>query len=1118
VSSASILVGCGGSGIRTLMRLNGLMAEDPFWRARISRDIYYVLLDTELKMIDDFQAAVERQLRGVDKPLIWPLRIAQSHVILQPLVRRYFVEPFAGDSAAAGKERLYEHWWNHPQHGPFAAPKVKPLTQGAGQCPAASYFLTWHYLRSQIEDTFDRLLQELIARRSRDGQDPLAQLNFCIIAGLAGGTGRGSWQLIAFKVREMLLARQQIPGNPVAYLFDASVFENVYRRYPRQEVPMKVNSLAGASELSCWMKNLRPDNTTPFLYQLPAMDSPADPQMDVLSVDLTLDPNSPAPVDNAYLIFGGHERAVLNDNAQYHDMVGTGLFAGLTRAAILSSRINENVPYRSLGTATFEVNSSTLRTYFEGLGRIHVLKRLSQADDAAVDSAVEQFLRACHLRIGITAEKRGAFKADEKGSLLQRACHHLEQSAPVQFDLAGLKQALADDEPTAVQHAVSLLLEPRELLAEQAIRTAVEDLPMQPEDVAGKLVGELLRDTRSVENVRRFVERITAQLDFELGVLPAPDRMQMSREEEPLQLVEEYKSREYFGLIGRHFNEVECSDLQDQTRRGVLFANYRVLCDKLRGQYKLWKDLIGRWKTSSDVILATADRLMAKFKNELQDDLGTSGSDASDFFDALFADAECPERAVPDEFAKARFYRRELKPVLHRGDEVKLLGEPEFKQELAEVVTRSVLNTGLNREAFDQMEKLRRDLEAAVRRTVHLPLRFIEQHFSIRKVVSGLKQAWLRRFAHTRGMANELRELVDRFHSFFGVRPKLDGEDFTLPMDDEFILEMGTSLAATCRPYWRLRNAGDAREGRVTLFLPMLSGKFDKESAEKFVHDRLQLANVAIEAFAEEERPDELGDKPANPFILLAYSVEGTEDVADIASLDYWKSPVVKNLLLRCEDSTGLAMFEQSGQHNGVSYTDPLFIRSGRVRDKRWKPWIDQDVGGIVRDNEVRDALLYALLEPGDVLKERLAAIGWAVPLIRNRGQQWYEFTRRALIWTDAQSREDTACPWRAKTRVAQGIRQVSDVLAGTGRKDGKLKEDGPRWADRIRQEARAFWHEVLPAVDFLKGSQAYKQLLDGVESQLDQEIQQIADDDPDAALWKGLLQRLKDLRQREEL
>lgn len=1114
---ANILVGCGGSGIQTLMRLNGLMAEDPFWRHRIARDVYYVLLDTELAMIDEFEKTINRQLSGVDKPLTCALRVAQGQSILQPLVMRHFVHPFRNNDqpqSRRAKERLFQHWWHHDEHGPFMAPKVKPLTQGAGQCPAASYFLTWHSLL-EVEDVFDRLIEELIARRSVTGEDPFSELNFAIVAGLAGGTGRGSWQLIAFKVRELLTAKYGIPA-PVAYLFDASVFESVYRRRPRQEVPMKANALTGVSELSCWMENAHSNGRPVFKYQLPSMEQPGDEQMDVLNVNLELDKSAVAPVDNAVLIFGRHQRAVLANNKQYHEMVGTGLYAALSRSAINSQRINERPDYQSLGTATFEVNAVTLRRYFEGLSRIQALRKLKSNDDAAVEDAVDVFLRDCCLRINVTKTNKREFNEDEKGTLMQRSCHHL--LALYEDDLGSLGGALETDDPEEVEAVIRHLLAPAEDRVERAVQMAIDSLERSPDDAAIRCIDELFTASRSVANVRRFVEQVEQRLKAELDALPAPDRMRLDRENDPLELVEQYKPREHFGMWGPHFNEDECLDLEEQTRRAVLFANYGAICAELTSRYKSTMATIGRWHESANMVLSSVDKLVAKFHNELKDDIDAAGATYDDFFKALFCDFDQPETATPEEFSKARFYHRELKPAMKRRGDLALVGEPEFKPELAKLVSQAVLNTGLHRDAYDEVEKLRRDLEAAIRRTVHLPFEFVESHFSIRSVIKTLRQAWLARLHNSLGQADRLEDLLKKFSTFFGVRPTRDGDDFVLPAEDEFILEMGTSLAATCRPYWRLRDNVKTDIARVSLFLPVDEERFDVEEAEKFVEARLQRAEVSVEVHANQQRGGSDGEGRKNPFIMLAYSIEGVHDVGQIASLDYWQTPAVKSLLMTCESEGGESVFDQTSDHNGVSYTDPLFLTHQDVKSVRWKPWLDQDTSVTLQQDEARDALIYALLEPTGDVKTVLDDSGWELPLIRDKGREWYEFTRRTFFWQDGAAKEDTSCPWKARSPIAQSIWQVYEVLAGNGRKDGHLKAEGPKWAVRIRQESRAFWDEVLTDLKIPKGSSSYDELLASLEQKLDAEIQKREGSDPDWKVFTEILARFQQLRQSDAL
>ena len=74
-------------------------------------------------------------------------------------------------------------------------------------------------------------------------------LHTTIIAGLAGGTGRGCWHLIGMKVREVLagIGRHTMP---VGYFYDSSVFSDIMARSPGQANKMRVNALTGFSELA----------------------------------------------------------------------------------------------------------------------------------------------------------------------------------------------------------------------------------------------------------------------------------------------------------------------------------------------------------------------------------------------------------------------------------------------------------------------------------------------------------------------------------------------------------------------------------------------------------------------------------------------------------------------------------------------------------------------------------------------------------------------------------------------------------------------------------------------------------------------------------------------------
>jgi hypothetical protein len=69
-----------------------------------------------------------------------------------------------------------------------------------------------------------------------------------------------------------------------------------------------------------------------------------------------------------------------------------------------------------------------------------------------------------------------------------------------------------------------------------------------------------------------------------------------------------------------------------------------------------------------------------------------------------------------------------------------------------------------------------------------------------------------------------------------------------------------------------------------------------------------------------------------------------------------------------------------------------------------------------------------------------------------------------------------------------------------------------------VRQEARTFWAEVLLELQAPPRSTVYEQLLADLETTLDENAQASNTDEDEHAIWLGLLNRLKELRDLGEL
>ncbi|MEL7338015.1 MAG: tubulin-like doman-containing protein, partial [Planctomycetota bacterium] len=108
-----LLVGCGGTGIKTMKRVVELMSQDQKWRHKMSTHVYFIVIDTEQKDTQDFIRAVDQCLRGkARKPHIVSINLSQSARILQPDVHRYMRADETDPSRFAGRDRLLQHWWH----------------------------------------------------------------------------------------------------------------------------------------------------------------------------------------------------------------------------------------------------------------------------------------------------------------------------------------------------------------------------------------------------------------------------------------------------------------------------------------------------------------------------------------------------------------------------------------------------------------------------------------------------------------------------------------------------------------------------------------------------------------------------------------------------------------------------------------------------------------------------------------------------------------------------------------------------------------------------------------------------------------------------------------------
>lgn len=514
MKNKTLLVGCGGSGITTLSRLNELLAGNSEMRQRIREDVSYLVIDTEEAKVAAFEDTVARQMGGAGLPAMRLVQMTSGFVDLDEIVHPNIDEQHDEEALAL----LKKHWWCAPDKRgingngrAFRAISVAPITEGAGQCSPVSFMSAWNYLPKLEEDVMG-LLEE-IQLRNTDEDNPLGNLRVYIVTGLAGGTGRGCWNLVAFKIRQSL-ARFGVRTDPIGVFFDATCFQSVWPGSPGEAKSMRMNALTGISELSAWMRLVKAPEDA-YRYALPDLSRPdVKGRTDVIKVPPTGDKEK-SPVNAAYLIFGNNGACRLKDNNQYHEMAAAALYSLVASDTFIGAKVvnlPENV--RSFAATTFEVETVGIRRYMEALVHLEYAKRLCRSGEGTDREALtlvgdwregpaeETFFATTGLFVGLEVSE-SALGSGEKASanilerLMKTACDEIgcdENSG--QFDTwKSIEQALKDqDADGAKKRARRALVEANDKAEDilDACLTCLEQgsLPMGKESL-----GRTLRDT-----------------------------------------------------------------------------------------------------------------------------------------------------------------------------------------------------------------------------------------------------------------------------------------------------------------------------------------------------------------------------------------------------------------------------------------------------------------------------------------------------------------------------------------------------------------------------------------------------------------------------------------------
>jgi|GEM_PF-2525118 len=1122
-----IVLGVGGSGMKTLLRCNELLANDRELRPHLRKLVFYVIADTALDELRDFERQVLVHLGGRRAlcPLVHRIELSDtSYAQLPPLVGQFMPQLFRPDAALTdqellSKKRLMQHWWVAPADAPFKARGVfdarlvPDIVKGAGQCPFVSYFLTWARL-DRIRQGLDEFISEIVSERA-GYPEPLRRAGLYTATSFVGGTGRGSWMPLTFTLRE-LLAKRGVICNPAAFIFDAQAF--IKEQTAKTRVTMRVNSLTGMSELSCWIRNLRPAGAEePYVYSLPNLTGRVfDPMSDLVGVgtDTVHNPNRTAPVNSSLLVFDRSRSAVLGGCNQAFEMAGAGLYARIAKWVIGNQDVNENFPFNGLGTAVFEVPVETLREYYEHESRLTTVNDLLRpASQELVQDLRRALLARTNTNVHNGEPERSLFDRRKDGSLLPRIFQELAEilepgiREPTSDELrkGGADPLFAQDSPKAVQTKVSALLKPDPERAQEAVVRVLTASGTDPIEAIRSLVqSALMRDhldradapPEMSEDVRRIlternggrplsVTQAISVLDavieaWRTGLQALPEAgegpgtlMAAHHRDDPLAVVKRHSDRDLskaflFGV----FTTAERVDIRNAVRDALPYCNYGLVHGAISQYFLDAIRALELLRANAAALEAALRKVGRRFEYDLHC-LGAGEWQSTEPRKALFLDPEAPEERVPTRGDRKLFYRRLLWP--------EYVPLPETSREVGQTLyeTCHAYVTQPERVSDDDgtADRMEAGLEHEVRTSASVRQEFLIENFSVTRVVENLGNLWMKRIAKLRGDQNRVDELLNQFAAFFGIRPVEQDGRYRIPTDvTAFVACMAGSLLANCRPYWELaqeRGLGD--DPRVYLFLPISSADWTR-AGTAITSQITKMAGLEGDGAGIAIVPG--STRRDNPFVILAYTSYGVSDLKDIQSLDYWRGDAeLREWLDRAESPTGRSLFEDSTSgswiNKGLGFVDPIYVRETKLRN-RWRPWYREPLAdtGPVRADQTLDAMLYALTQPKGEVAAQLEKAGWKLPLLVRGQNQRFRYARRPYEVSDGEVKEYQGNSWSPGAELAVRVARVFDVLHAQ-----EIKEDNVLTpVEAILKEMALFWTEVAPSLDFgTPKSKAYK-------------------------------------------
>ena len=1098
MSRKTLLVACGGSGIKTLMRFNEMMAGNDEWRKRLPNDVAYLIIDTEVALTREFEEKVRKQMGNIGEsgmPLIRLLQITKGLNDIGDIVD----DVFYGHENNPAYMRLRPHWWFNPDgHTPFRAQFIKDIECGAGQSCPVSYLCTWRAL-PKFEEVLNDLLDNL-KRRNMHENRPLENMQVFFVAGLAGGTGRGTWMPTAFKVRKFLEERG-FKINPSGVFFERGCYPNVGRSDEQQDLGMKVNTVTGLSELSAWMRVLEGEN---YFFSLPNLMRPGfDPNnptgpadTDVIKVPVgEKDSFKRAPLNSVYLICDDAGHGHLDNNDQYHQMVGAALYTLVAGAQIVgSTAINKLKNFGSLGANTFEVETVLLKAYFESFLRMaavesvckaavkgdaldkssdEVLASLGEEDNplhglsvfAVKDGIGAHDIAAAAGATGVVSRIIGTLRA-ENANVQQNFVAQMKKQKPKEaWQFVGNMLAAADVGKEKVEAAIDRVLADLKVTDLSAALGALVESAYANDRMKASFgraiaaIGKL--ETVYLDSIANLDKRIVFGKDSfqqakDLVARFKPEFDEMSKRNSLKEKVTftNFTEQEQKYLAGKFSWLYNCA----------LFFKVRPL---LKKRFEAALASLEQVKSACSVLSKALSKVQKTFEKETDANVGAKRGEA---FNRLFT---APTTAamladIPYDASAQMMYRRILKPIMTKDEVGKLLlAEESCSMRTSQIDTailaelKRLLALKKPPEA-DYVAEMEKSLERTFATNVFLANDFMDVRFSFQSVLKGNVPHWNDLVADMCGSMHEYEDLRRRLQDYIGVDLAND-EDVENPGEmpprirmDGLVERIALSMVGTCRPWVQLKSSVELKDLETIVLLPIsLSAnrvsEFNKQI--KAFHDsqNVSVFHHASSSTTGCKLPEDRIVVFASQCISAEDGKEGEQALDLVQSISQmWAEAKVKAALEEAEKADSKAYFEKKGdaykeRRRGLGFVSPIYVNEPLLANNRWRPWKKELTTDDVEELNlsIDRALLYAFLGANAakdaekaILDDISSRFHWGLPLLEmGKGKsEDFTFTREPLVWKNGRGEEDVMPVWQADETVITSIDKLYAYLAGGGK------------------------------------------------------------------------------------